>query len=138
MGHLSLRSDKYKKPRFDHGLFIAETKKPRGPEEVPTAFIFSIRALQRWTNPSLKLFHHQFLMLLSLLVIFFPPILFSKVIFSYQTLNNVSNGIFKKITGNCRKRLGVLLASRIALQRRPCKRRAALRTHTAILIPLRR
>jgi len=34
-------------------------------------------------------------MLLSLFVIFFPPILFSKVTFPYQTLNNVSNGIFK-------------------------------------------
>jgi len=32
---------------------------------------------------------------LSLSLIFFPPIIFSKVIFSYQTLNNVSNGIFK-------------------------------------------
>jgi len=36
-------------------------------------------------------------MLLSLFVIFFPPILFSKAAFSYQTLNNVSNGIFKKL-----------------------------------------
>jgi len=36
-------------------------------------------------------------MLLSLFVIFFPPILLSKATFSYQTLNNVSNGIFKKL-----------------------------------------
>jgi len=40
------------------------------------------------------LFHHQFFMLLSLLVIFFPSILFSKATFPYQILNNVSNGIF--------------------------------------------
>jgi hypothetical protein len=58
--------------------------------------MFSIHALQRWTNPFLWLFcHHQFLLPLSLFVIFLTPILFPKVIFSYQTLNNVSNGIFK-------------------------------------------
>jgi hypothetical protein len=34
-------------------------------------------------------------MLLSLFIILFPPVFFSMMAFCYQTLSNVSNGIFK-------------------------------------------
>jgi hypothetical protein len=40
---------------------LYKTKKPWGPEEVPTAFIFIELSDQQRTNPSLVLFrHHQF------------------------------------------------------------------------------
>ena len=78
-----MRSRSNKKGRdIGHGLLCRNKKAVGSLKRSPRLQIISIHALQRWTNPFLWLFcHHQFLMLLSLLVIFFPPIRFSKVFF---------------------------------------------------------
>jgi hypothetical protein len=69
-------------------------KKPWGPEEVPTAFIFFNSSDQQRTNPSLGLFHHhQFLIAICSIIISVSLTVFHSWRFSYQTLGNMSTPI---------------------------------------------
>jgi hypothetical protein len=71
MGHFSSVFSNKKGRDIGHGLLV-ETKKPWGPEEVPTALYLFNSCAQQWTNPLLRLlFHHQFPNMLLILFIFF-------------------------------------------------------------------